>query len=114
MENCIFCSIIEGKIPCDKIYEDELVLVFKDINPEAPIHLLIIPKVHIGSINELEEANIELIGHIFMVSKKLSKELGIAESGYRVVTNCGRDGGQSVHHIHFHMLGGRSLNWPPG
>lgn len=114
MENCIFCSIIEGKIPCDKVYEDELVLVFKDINPEAPIHLLIIPKVHIGSINELEEENIELIGHIFMVSKKLSKELGIAEGGYRVVTNCGKDGGQSVHHIHFHMLGGRSLNWPPG
>lgn len=114
MDNCIFCSIAEGKIPSDKVYEDDKVLAFKDINPEAPIHVLIIPKVHIGSINELEEVHKELIGHVFITAKRLAKELGINEGGYRIVTNCGENGGQTVQHIHFHMLGGRSLTWPPG
>lgn len=114
MDNCIFCSIAEGKIPSDKVYEDDKVLAFKDINPEAPIHVLIIPKVHIGSINELEEVHKELIGHVFITAKRLAKELGINEGGYRIVSNCGENGGQTVQHIHFHMLGGRSLTWPPG
>ncbi|MCM8710407.1 histidine triad nucleotide-binding protein [Clostridium sp. SYSU_GA19001] len=114
MEGCLFCSIIEGKIPCEKVYEDEMVLAFKDINPEAPIHVLIIPKKHINSINDLEDKHENLIGHIYTVCKKIAAELGIAESGYRVVTNCGANAGQTVYHIHFHLLGGRNLNWPPG
>lgn len=114
MENCIFCNIIQGKIPCEKIYEDEQVLSFKDINPEAPVHVLIIPKKHINSINDLKDEDKDIIGHIYTVCKKIAADLGIAENGYRVVTNCGMDAGQTVPHIHFHLLGGRSLNWPPG
>jgi histidine triad (HIT) family protein len=114
MENCIFCSIREGKIPSQKVYEDEYVFAFKDINPEAPIHILIIPKQHISSINELEEDNAYVVGHIYLAAKKLAKELGVDESGYRVVANCGKAAGQTVYHIHFHLLGGRNLKWPPG
>ncbi|MCM0648828.1 histidine triad nucleotide-binding protein [Clostridium swellfunianum] len=114
MDNCIFCSIIQGKIPSQKVYEDDQIFAFKDINPEAPVHVLIIPKKHIASINELDEDNSQVIGHIYGAAKKIAKELGIAESGYRVVANCGSDAGQTVFHIHFHLLGGRSLNWPPG
>lgn len=114
MDNCIFCKIVQGIIPSDKVYEDDKVLAFKDINPGAPVHLLIIPKLHIGSVNELNDEYKELIGHIFIIAKKLAKELGVDESGYRIVNNCGEDGGQTVKHIHFHLLGGRSLNWPPG
>jgi histidine triad (HIT) family protein len=114
MDNCIFCSIIQGKIPSQKVYEDETLFAFKDISPEAPVHVLIIPKKHIDSINELEESDGFLIAHVFSTAKKIAKELGIAESGYRIVNNCGRDAGQTVKHIHFHLLGGRSLNWPPG
>jgi histidine triad (HIT) family protein len=114
MENCIFCSIIEGKIRSQKVYEDEHVFAFKDISPEAPIHVLIIPKLHISSINELKEENIYVISHIYSATQKIAKEFGIADSGYRVVSNCGKDAGQTVYHIHFHLLGGRSLNWPPG
>jgi histidine triad (HIT) family protein len=91
-----------------------MVLAFRDINPEAPVHILIIPKAHIGSVNEIEEEHKEIISHIFLTAKKLSKELGVNEEGYRIVTNCGENAGQSVKHIHFHLLGGRSLNWPPG
>lgn len=114
MDNCIFCSIIQGKIPSEKVYEDDQVFAFKDINPEAPVHVLIIPKKHIASINELDEDNSQVIGHIYVAAKKIAMELGIAESGYRVVANCGSNAGQTVYHIHFHLLGGRSLNWPPG
>ncbi len=114
MENCIFCSIIEGKIPSQKVYENEHVFAFKDINPEAPIHVLIIPKLHISSLNELQEENIDVISHVYSAAKKIAKELGVSDSGYRVVSNCGKDAGQTVYHIHFHLLGGRSLNWPPG
>ncbi|ERI90242.1 histidine triad domain protein [Clostridiales bacterium oral taxon 876 str. F0540] len=114
MENCIFCDIIEGRIPCDKVYEDDQVLAFKDINPEAPVHVLIIPKEHIESINSLDESNINILAPIYRAARIIAQELKIAESGYRVVTNCGKDAGQTVQHIHFHLLGGRSLNWPPG
>lgn len=114
MENCIFCKIVKGEIPSDKVYEDEKVLAFKDINPEAPVHVLIIPKNHIGSINELTEENRDIISHIFITAKNIAQKLGIADNGYRVVTNCGEDGGQTVGHIHFHLLGGRTLKWPPG
>ncbi|WP_315080186.1 histidine triad nucleotide-binding protein [uncultured Clostridium sp.] len=114
MGDCIFCKIIKGDIPSKKLYEDELVYAFYDINPEAPVHFLIIPKEHIKSVNELNEKNINVVSHLFKVINKLVVELGIAESGYRIVNNCGEDGGQTVNHMHFHILAGRNLQWPPG
>lgn len=114
MEDCVFCKIIKGEIPSEKVYEDSKVVVFKDINPEAPFHVLIVPKRHISSINELTEKDEELIGHVYTVAAKLAKQAGIAENGYRIVSNCGKDGGQTVEHIHFHFLGGRIFAWPPG
>lgn len=114
MEDCIFCKIVKGEIPSKKIYEDDKVYAFYDINPEAPVHFLVIPKEHIASANMLNEENVGIVSHIFLVINKLVNELGIADKGYRIVNNTGEDGGQSVHHIHFHVLGGRNLAWPPG
>ena len=114
MENCIFCKIINGDIPSNKIYEDDKVYAFNDINPEAPIHFLVIPKEHIESANAINENNADIVAHIFKVINKLVIELGVAEKGYRIVNNCGEDGGQTVKHLHFHVLSGRSLQWPPG
>lgn len=114
MSDCIFCKIASGEIPCSKVYEDDTVLCFNDINPEAPCHVLVIPKKHISNLNSITEEDSVILSHIFMVIKKVVKDLGIEEKGYRVVTNCGEDGGQTVQHIHFHVLGGRSLAWPPG
>ena len=114
MSNCIFCSIVKGEIPSKKIYEDELVMAFNDIEPQSPTHILVIPKQHISSANEIDDDNKAIIGHIFSVVGKIAKEQGFAESGYRVVNNCGEDGGQTVGHIHFHVLAGRQLQWPPG
>ena len=111
--DCLFCKIINGDIPSEKVYEDDLVYAFKDINPEAPVHFLIVPKEHIKSAYELDEAHKELIGHIFLVAKKVLKDMGI-ENGCRIVNNAREDGGQTVDHLHFHVLAGRSLNWPPG
>ena len=112
--DCLFCKIIAGEIPSAKVYEDDKVLAFRDIEPQAPVHILIIPKEHIASANELNEENASVVGHIYAVAAKIAKEEGIAEGGYRIVNNCGVDGGQTVGHLHFHMLGGRSLAWPPG
>ena len=112
--DCLFCKIIAGDIPSNKVYEDDKVYAFRDIEPQAPVHILIIPKEHIASANELTEENASVVGHIFAVAAKIAKEEGIAEGGYRIVNNCGEDGGQTVNHLHFHMLGGRSLAWPPG
>ena len=114
MVDCIFCKIINGEIPSKKIYEDDKVYAFYDITPEAPVHFLVIPKEHIESANDLNDNNIDIVSHIFKVINKLVVELNISANGYRVVNNCGEDGGQSVKHIHFHVLGGRSLQWPPG
>ncbi len=114
MENCIFCKIIKGEIPSKKVYEDDKVLAFYDISPEAPTHFLVIPKEHIKSANEVNEKNCEIVAHIFVVINKIARELGIDKSGYRIVNNCGEDGGQTVGHMHFHVLGGRELQWPPG
>ena len=108
--DCLFCSIIKGDIPSTKVYEDETVYAFKDINPMAPVHVLIVPKQHISSVNEVTEENSGVIAHIYEVAAKLAKELGISESGYRVVSNCGADAGQTVFHLHFHLLGGKKLN----
>ncbi len=112
--DCLFCKIINGDIPSAKVYEDELVYAFRDIEPQAPVHVLIIPKEHIASANELNDENCAVVGHIYAVAAKIAKEEGIADGGYRIVNNCGTDGGQTVGHLHFHMLGGRSLQWPPG
>ena len=112
--DCLFCKIIKGEIPSAKVYEDDKVYAFRDIEPQAPVHILIIPKEHIASANELTEENASIVGRIFAVAAKIAKDEGIADGGYRIVNNCGQDGGQTVGHLHFHMLGGRSLQWPPG
>lgn len=114
MEDCIFCKIVNGEIPSKKVYEDDKVYAFYDIAPEAPIHFLVIPKEHIESANDLNDSNIDIVSHIFKVINKLVIELNISDKGYRIINNCGEDGGQTVKHIHFHVLGGRSLQWPPG
>jgi histidine triad (HIT) family protein len=111
--NCIFCKIIAGEIPSTKIYEDEKVLAFYDIEAKAPVHFLIIPKEHITSAAEITAANSGIIAHIFEVAAKLAKELKL-ENGFRIVNNCGVEGGQTVEHLHFHVLAGRLLAWPPG
>ncbi len=114
MTDCIFCKIIAGEIPSKKIYEDDKVLAFYDIEPSAPVHFLVIPKVHIASVNEINEENADIISHIFKSINKIVQELNIADTGYRVITNCGEDGGQTVGHLHFHIIGGRKLHWPAG
>ena len=114
MGDGLFCKIVAGEIPSKKIYEDDKVLAFYDISPAAPVHFLVIPKEHISSANELDEKNSNIVSHIFMVINKIVRELNIADSGYRIVNNCGADGGQTVNHLHFHVLGARELKWPPG
>ncbi|MFR5266016.1 histidine triad nucleotide-binding protein [Clostridium sp.] len=114
MSDCIFCKIAKGEIPSKKVYEDDKVLAFYDIEPAAPVHVLVIPKNHIGSINEINNENSSIVAHIFEVINKIVIELNIADTGYRVVSNCGEQGGQTVGHLHFHLLGGRNLAWPPG
>lgn len=113
MTDCIFCKIGAGEIPSNIVYEDEKIIAFEDMSPQAPIHVLIIPKKHIAHIDELESSDNELIGHIFHTIAKLSKELGLGE-GFRVVVNNKSQGGQTVNHVHFHLLGGRNMQWPPG
>ena len=107
--DCIFCKSIAGGIPSQKVYEDETVYAFKDINPMAPVHVLIVPKQHIASVNEVTAENSAVIAHIYEVASQLAKELGVAEDGYRIVTNCGKNAGQTVFHLHFHLLGGTPL-----
>lgn len=114
MVDCIFCKIVEGEIPSQKIYEDDVILAFKDIDPKAPVHAIVIPKVHIASLNAVDQSNIEDIAHLISKIPQIAKDQGIDMSGYRVVNNIGSDGGQTVDHIHFHVLGGRGLQWPPG
>ena len=114
MEDCLFCKIVAGDIPSTKVYEDDKVYAFNDIEPQATIHIIIVPKMHISSSNAMTDDNAEVIGHIFAVAAKIAKEKGFAEKGWRIVNNCGEDGGQTVGHIHFHLLAGRNLGWPPG
>ena len=112
--SCLFCKIVAGEIPSDAVHEDDLVFAFNDINPVAPVHQLVVPKRHIGSAADLAEADAELLGRLFAVTGKLAADAGLPDTGYRVVTNVGADGGQSVDHLHFHLLGGRAMAWPPG
>ena len=109
MENCLFCKIVKGDIPSTKVYEDEKVLAFRDIAPMAPTHILVIPKAHIGSVAEVNAENADLVAHIFTVIPQIAQAEGL-ENGYRVVSNCGSDAGQTVHHLHFHILGGKKLS----
>jgi len=112
--DCIFCKIVKKEIPADIVYEDDRVVAFNDINPQAPYHILVIPKKHISTLLELSEEDKELIGHIYMVINKIAEEKGFADRGYRVVVNCKEEAGQTVFHIHFHILAGREMGWPPG
>lgn len=109
MEDCTFCKIIKGEIPSNKVYEDNEIMAFYDINPAAPIHILVIPKKHISTHNELTEEDEKIVGKIHCVINKIAEEKGFAEKGYRIIVNCGNDGGQEVGHLHFHVLAGRSL-----
>lgn len=106
--DCIFCEIIKGNIPSTKVYEDEYVTAFKDLNPQAPVHVLIVPKKHIASANDLTEDDIEIVGRVFLAAKKIAKDLGL-ENGYRIINNCGKDAGQTVLHLHFHLLAGENM-----
>ena len=108
--DCIFCQIVAGKLPGEIIYQDEEVIAFRDINPQAPIHLIIIPKRHIPSLTHLSEGEAQLMGHMVNIANQLAKREGIFESGYRLVVNCGKEGGQVVPHLHLHLLGGRKLS----
>ena len=112
MSDCIFCKIVAGEIKPDIVYQDDQVLAFKDINPQAPLHLLIIPKLHLANLNKLSDQ--ALAGKLLQTAAQLAEELGYAESGYRTVINCTDDGGHPVHHLHVHLLAGRRLSWPPG
>lgn len=110
MDDCIFCKIINGKIPSNKVYEDDDVLAFKDINPQMPVHIIVIPKKHIKSIADLTIEDETLIGKIFTAINKIAKDLNISEDGFRVISNCGENAGQTVQHLHFHILGGEKMS----
>ena len=110
-EDCIFCKIANGKIPSEFVYEDDLVVAFKDLNPVAPTHILIVPKEHKVNLNDYPQDDEQLLGHVLIVAAHIAKELGLDQTGYRVITNAGHDAGQSVMHTHFHLLGGRKLNF---
>ncbi|MFW6020460.1 MAG: histidine triad nucleotide-binding protein [Guyparkeria sp.] len=114
MSETIFTKIINREIPADIVFENERILAFRDINPQAPVHLLIIPKKPIPTLNDITPEDVPLIGELFVVARELAALEGVDESGYRTVFNCNRDGGQEVYHLHLHLLGGRAMQWPPG
>lgn len=114
MAECIFCQIVAGTIPTKKIYEDDQVIAFDDINPQAPVHMLVIPKQHVVSLDDTQDSDAALLGQLMVVCAKMARQRALAESGYRVVTNIGREAGQTVFHLHLHVLGGRTFSWPPG
>jgi histidine triad (HIT) family protein len=112
--SCLFCGIIDGKIPADVIYESDTAVAFRDINPKAPTHVLIIPRKHIATINEIGDEDDEIVGSLYAAARDIAKLEGISDQGYRAVMNCNEAAGQTVFHIHLHLLGGRTLGWPPG
>jgi histidine triad (HIT) family protein len=114
MSDCIFCQIASKQIPVDLVYEDDSIVIFNDIAPQAPIHLLIVPKQHIPTLQDLSIDDSQLLTNVFLVAQKMAEKFGVVEKGYRLVVNYGEQGGQSVFHLHFHFLAGRQLNWPPG
>lgn len=114
MDDCLFCKIIKGEIPTNKAYEDDEVIAFHDLNPQAPVHLLVIPKKHIPTVGDLEDIDVVVVGNMIKVAKELAKENEITGSGFRLIFNNNRDAGQEVFHLHLHLLGGRKFTWPPG
>lgn len=110
MDDCIFCKIVRREIPSQVVYEDERILAFKDIKPLAPVHILLIPKEHLTNVLDIDKDNVDIIGHIHLVANKLAREAGIAEKGFRIVTNCNKEGGQIIFHLHYHLIGGEELN----
>jgi histidine triad (HIT) family protein len=113
-DDCIFCKIAAGEIPAELVYEDDLVVGFRDLNPQAPTHLLLIPRKHIASLNDLTEADDVIVGRLYRAAAQIAEREGFAEPGYRTVINCNADGGQTVFHLHLHLLAGRAMHWPPG
>ncbi len=113
-DSCIFCKITKKEIPAKTVFEDNKIMAFEDINPQAPVHIVIIPKTHIERVSDLTDENVGLIGSLVLAAKNIAKERNIQESGYRIVINCNKDAGQAVFHIHMHLLGGRPFTWPPG
>ncbi len=114
MSNCLFCKIIEKKLPAKIVYEDDSVIAFEDSDPQAPVHTLVMPRKHIPTLFDLKKEDMHIIGHLFEVAKNVAKNRGIAERGVRLVTNCNPESGQLVYHLHVHLLGGRPMRWPPG
>jgi histidine triad (HIT) family protein len=114
MHDCIFCKIVAGEIPAEKVYVNDHVVAFRDLNPQAPTHILVIPRQHIATLNDLLPADQAVMGQMFAAARDIAAEEGLAEAGYRTVVNCNEAGGQTVFHIHLHLLGGRMMHWPPG
>lgn len=114
MTDCLFCKIRDGEIPSETVYENDDILAFKDVNPHSPTHILIVPRKHIATINDLEDDDAEIMGKMMLAAQDISSFEGIAEAGYRLVINCNADAGQTVYHIHMHLMGGRNMAWPPG
>ena len=112
--DCLFCGIVEGRIPSDVVREDEHTVAFRDTNPQAPVHVLVIPRKHVSSLDQADEDDSELLGGLLLAAGEVARSEGIAEAGYRTVINTGDEGGQTVRHLHVHVLGGRSMKWPPG
>ena len=113
-QDCLFCKILSGDIPADIVYESDSAIAFRDVNPQAPTHVLVIPRKHVATINDLDEDDQEIVGSLFLAAKEIAHAEGISDEGYRAVMNCNEGAGQSVFHIHLHVLGGRALSWPPG
>lgn len=114
MTDCLFCKMVKGDIKTDTVYENEHILAFRDINPQAPVHVLVIPKRHISTLNDLTDRDVDMAGQLLIAAKDIAKQLGVAEEGYRTVMNCNALAGQTVFHIHLHVIGGRAMLWPPG
>lgn len=114
MADCLFCRIANGEVPAEKVHDDDALFAIRDLNPVAPLHLLIIPHEHIETIADVKEAHLETIGRVYALASDMARREGVADNGYRVVANCNRDGGQTVFHVHFHLLAGRPMSWPPG
>jgi len=114
VEDCVFCKIVAGQIPAETVYEDDEILAFRDINPQAPVHVLVIPKRHVATLNDIGESDADLMGKLALAAVKVAKAEGLDSRGYRLVTNCLEEAGQAVFHLHTHLLGGRSMRWPPG
>ena len=113
-QDCLFCKVLNGDIPADIVYESDSAIAFRDINPQAPTHVLVIPRKHVATINDLGEEDQEIVGSLYLAAKDIARAEGLSDEGYRVVMNCNEGAGQSVFHIHLHVLGGRALGWPPG